>query len=411
MIAFAYLLVLITPNVSSFSVNKGMFGSPKPFHDIHTKCRSSTIDTDNEIVQNIDENRLKRKEILLQLLGSPRKSEESPNTGYYDPILACPETKEALRITSTSPLIEGGAAGVKVSLRSSSDSEKSYEGRTDTFYNLLEANEDTTSDDAFDEEPQSGNNAVLKDVLNSLRVFIPPQLRMAGALAGIDDTYIPMRDLFTSPAVSFAYERGWRQNFAVAGFPGPDKEFEMVQEFFAPVISDTEDKVVVDMSCATGLFTRRLAKSGAYSRVIGCDYSESMLTEARGRINADPELKDKKTRIDLVRLDVSNIPMRTESLNALHAGAAMHCWPDVVAGLSEIYRVLRPGGRYFASTFLSEYFSTVRLTDAGSNTQQAFQYFESTDKLKDMLLEAGFEDEKINIEVLGRACVIIKCEK
>eukprot|EP00983_Pelagomonas_calceolata_P028821 902775-Pelagomonas_calceolata.AAC.6 len=30
-----------------------------------------------------------------------------------------------------------------------------------------------------------------------------------------------------SPLVSFVYERGWRQGFAWAGFPGEEKEFEM----------------------------------------------------------------------------------------------------------------------------------------------------------------------------------------
>ena len=65
-----------------------------------------------------------------------------------------------------------------------------------------------------------------------------------------------MRDLFTSPSVSFAYERGWRQGFAAAGFPGADREFEMANEYFAPVIAakmeKEDDSVLVDMSCATG---------------------------------------------------------------------------------------------------------------------------------------------------------------
>ena len=71
-----------------------------------------------------------------------------------------------------------------------------------------------------------------------------------------------MRDLFTSPSVSFAYERGWRQGFAAAGFPGVEKECEMAREYFAPVVERRErdggedgvrrGSVVVDMSCATG---------------------------------------------------------------------------------------------------------------------------------------------------------------
>ena len=66
-----------------------------------------------------------------------------------------------------------------------------------------------------------------------------------------------MRDLFTSPSVSFAYERGWRQGFAAAGFPGADAEFELANEYFEPAIERRrrgggEGSVLVDMSCATG---------------------------------------------------------------------------------------------------------------------------------------------------------------
>ena len=63
--------------------------------------------------------------------------------------------------------------------------------------------------------------------------------------------------LFRSPFTAFLYERGWRQQFANAGFPGIDVEYEEVREFFAPVATDG---VVVDMSCGSGLMTRRLLK-------------------------------------------------------------------------------------------------------------------------------------------------------
>lgn len=90
----------------------------------------------------------------------------------------------------------------------------------------------------------------------------------------------------------------------------------------------------------------------------------------------------------------------------------MHCWPDLDSALSEIHRVLKPGGRYFASTFLSSYFSTVQAFGGTDNINtQAFQYFESTDKLKNLLLKAGFQESNVDIEVLEPGCVIIRAIK
>lgn len=44
-------------------------------------------------------------------------------------------------------------------------------------------------------------------------------------------------------------------------------------------------------------------------------------------------------------------------------------------------------------------------------SMQAFQYFPSVEVLRDLLLDAGFDGDKVDIEVIGAACVIIRCEK
>lgn len=336
-----------------------------------------------------DEQRSARKEELLALLGGK---------GRVDPVLADPFTKEPVHISFQGPLL--GDKRSELDIRSSTNR---YAGNTDTYVNLLIPLKEDSSSQETVPLPQL--------IARQLTPFIPPPLRGALAMTGFDADYIPMRDLFTSPSVSFAYERGWRQGFSQAGFPGADREFEMAKEYFAPALA--QSSVVVDMSCATGLFTRRFAAEDVYDRVLGCDYSDSMLTEARRRIKSEPKLAQlKSTKLDLVRLDVGRLPMQDESVDALHAGAAMHCWPDLDAGLSEIYRVLKPGGRYFATTFLSQYFSNLRsISDNSNPSQMAFQYFASTDKLRDLVVQNGFSPEKVSIEVLGSSCVVIRCEK
>lgn len=337
-----------------------------------------------------DDNEYQRQQVkqsLLNLIGTPSKT-------YTDPVLACPITKDPLEITvTTPPVIDSSRKGTKLTF---STSTTSYSGKRDTYYDLLpgSTNDDVNSPD------------LLKETANALRAFLPPPIR-----AVFSEDYVPMRDLFTSPAVSAAYERGWRQSFSAAGFPGIEKEYELVKEYFEPAVraQGGAGSVVVDMSCATGLMTRNFATNPSYTRVLGCDYSPSMLEEARRRIKADTSLP----AVELIRCDVAQIPMRNDSVTALHAGAAKHCWPDVEGGLKEIYRVLKPGGRYFGSTFLATYFSSLQTAEGGRvpQMQQAFNYFKSTDELKDMLVKAGFDEDKVDVELLGRACVIIRAEK
>lgn len=155
------------------------------------------------------------------------------------------------------------------------------------------------------------------------------------------------QEIFRNPLVSLSYERGWRQGFAWSGFPGADAEAAAAIEYLTPA----HGSVVLDLSCGSGLFARRFLASRRFSGVIAADFSESMLTEARQKLDADASLDP--TEFLLVRADAGRLPLATASLAGVHAGAALHCWPDPRAALAEISRVLRPGGVFVASTFLS----------------------------------------------------------
>merc|ERR1711965_632186 len=95
-------------------------------------------------------------------------------------------------------------------------------------------------------------------------------------------------DTFRNPFVAFVYERGWRQGFANAGFPGGDEEFQRLLEFWgpggdwgdgddSPPSRSVLDGTLLDMSCGSGLMTRRIAKHGTAARLVSADFSEAML--------------------------------------------------------------------------------------------------------------------------------------
>lgn len=63
-------------------------------------------------------------------------------------------------------------------------------------------------------------------------------------------------------------------------------QFQMAQEYF----KSAEGGILVDVSCGSGLFSRKFAKSGTYSGVIALDFSENMLRQCYNFIESDGTL-------------------------------------------------------------------------------------------------------------------------
>ena len=147
--------------------------------------------------------------------------------------------------------------------------------------------------------------------------------------------------LMHSRALATVYEKLWRPFFvAVASGGRPDyaAELEQVLTWLEPAAGG----VVVDLSCGPGFTGRRLAHSDLFTRVYGLDWSVAMLQRALAA--RDPALQ-------LLRADVARLPFARASVAGVHAGAALHLWPDPPSAIAEAARVLRPGGVLVASTF------------------------------------------------------------
>ena len=172
----------------------------------------------------------------------------SPAIATVDP-LACPLSKTALRFE------QSVLGGVRRSRLTSTSTGAQYP-ITEVYYDLL---------------PSASRAIGVKELQSELLDAWNSRMQT---------------QFFRTPAMAFLYERGWRQNFNYAGFPGIDKEFEEVTEFFAPADGGT----VVDLSCGSGLMSRRLCKSGRYARVLGLDYSEAMLRETSRRFDDEKVL-------------------------------------------------------------------------------------------------------------------------
>ena len=66
-------------------------------------------------------------------------------------------------------------------------------------------------------------------------------------------------------------------------------QFAMAQRYLEPA----KGGVLLDVSCGSGLFSRRFAASGAYTTVVASDFSETMLTQTSTFMAEDRSLLNK----------------------------------------------------------------------------------------------------------------------
>lgn len=120
-----------------------------------------------------------------------------------------------------------------------------------------------------------------------------------------------------------------------AGLQPP--EFALRRRFLLEHVAAGER--VLDVGCGEGRFASELARVGV--RVVGVDVAEEPLRRARGR---DPDL-------DLRLMEADGPwPIEDASFDAVWAGETIEHVADTVGWLSELRRVLRPGGRLLLST-------------------------------------------------------------
>lgn len=101
-------------------------------------------------------------------------------------------------------------------------------------------------------------------------------------------------------------------------------------EWFDPGPDDS----LLDIGCGLGTALQHAAETGA--RVAGVEPSPTMVTKSRMRVPT-AEVKEGSAEA---------IPFDDASFSGAMAVATFHHWADRSAGLTEVLRVLQPGGRF-----------------------------------------------------------------
>lgn len=98
---------------------------------------------------------------------------------------------------------------------------------------------------------------------------------------------------------------------------------------------------VLELGFGPGIGIQLLANSAPAGRVAGVDCSKEMLEQARAR-NAEAI---ERGVVDLRCGSAEKLPFENGAFDAVLAINSMQVWPDVMAGLREVERVTRSGGR------------------------------------------------------------------
>ncbi|MGP0069971.1 MAG: class I SAM-dependent methyltransferase [Isosphaeraceae bacterium] len=98
---------------------------------------------------------------------------------------------------------------------------------------------------------------------------------------------------------------------------------------------------VLDVGCGTGVFAARIRAAVPQSRVWGLDLVSAMLSQGRVRWRADPE------HIAAVQGDSEQLPFPAGAFDVVTCANSFHHYPHQDRAVTEMYRVLKPGGRLF----------------------------------------------------------------
>lgn len=114
---------------------------------------------------------------------------------------------------------------------------------------------------------------------------------------------------------------------------------ESMRDFLAEVADSRDGQTVVDLCTGTGSSALRLARAGAH--VIGIDFSEGMLREAKRKSVGD-------SGIQWVQADARALPISSGSVDRATCAYAMYELSGSVRSdvLQEVLRILKPEGKF-----------------------------------------------------------------
>lgn len=165
------------------------------------------------------------------------------------------------------------------------------------------------------------------------------------------------------------------------------------------------DGSILDVACGTGALTREIAKAlPGTGQIVGTDLNQTMIDVARDLGS------DTHHQLSWVASDVTNLPFDDAVFDMACVQQGLQFFPDKPAALTEIRRVLKPGGRLCMTCWkeispfnyaLSKALRTHVRETAATKARAPFS-FRDGDLISNLLLDAGFAQINLDKIVLQR---------
>jgi SAM-dependent methyltransferase len=97
---------------------------------------------------------------------------------------------------------------------------------------------------------------------------------------------------------------------------------------------------ILDVGCGGGRSLAKLADLAPQARICGIDHASASVAESRSLNGA----LIAAGRIEVIRASVQKLPLLDRSFDLAVAIETHYYWPDLIGSLSEVRRVLHPGG-------------------------------------------------------------------
>ena len=142
---------------------------------------------------------------------------------------------------------------------------------------------------------------------------------------------------------------------------------------------------VLEVGFGPGLSIKQVVENVPDGWVAGIDYSKTMLEQAKKR-NAAAIASG---QVELKHGDVSSLPYDNDAFDKVFAVQVLYFWEDPLAILSELKRVLKPGGIIALSILDKKNLERARITQTG-----VFNLYNDEDIVQ-LFSRAGFSDTRL----------------